>query len=528
MKLTKCSNNHFYDADKSPCCPQCGEYPGAKMKSNQEKPAAAAGEKFVCRDCGMEARPGTKFCVHCGGSVKMVQPKPVAPAAAPAAAPAPAPAKPASAGKMVCATCGKEARPGAKFCIMCGGSLKKAEEKPAAPATDKLACVNCGKEARPGAKFCISCGGQIKPAAPAAAPAPVKPAPDPAKPVCSGCGKEARPGMKFCISCGSPILQPAPVQEDPTEFIFDDEILVGTGEPTVSEDAIPVIAEEARKEPVAVPVVVPAPVIEEVAPVIEEAVPVIEEAAPVVQEAAPVVREEVAPIVRSIPALAEQTCCPSCGLVMRPGSLFCNWCGEEVVFEDEEPVAPAPAPVSVPVEEEPAPVILQEPIPVVIPEPVVVPEPVVIPEAVEEPEPAVSDAEEPEYDEFEDEKTIAIYDPENMEPVVGWLVCVKGAYKGESFELKTRRNTIGRSLKMDIALAKELSVSRDRHAIITYEPIKRKFYIQCGEGSGLTYVNNEVLMTPREIVDYDLIRMGNCKLILRTLCNGEFSWNDGE
>ena len=81
---------------------------------------------------------------------------------------------------------------------------------------------------------------------------------------------------------------------------------------------------------------------------------------------------------------------------------------------------------------------------------------------------------------------------------------------------------------MDIALAKELSVSRDRHAIITYEPIKRKFYIQCGEGSGLTYVNNEVLMTPREIVDYDLIRMGNCKLILRTLCNGEFSWNDGE
>jgi len=471
MKLTKCSNNHFYDADKSPCCPQCGEYPGAKMKSNQEKPAAAAGEKFVCRDCGMEARPGTKFCVHCGGSVKMVQPKPVAPAAAPAAAPAPAPAKPASAGKMVCATCGKEARPGAKFCIMCGGSLKKAEEKPAAPATDKLACVNCGKEARPGAKF--------------------------------------------CISCGSPILQPAPVQEDPTEFIFDDEILVGTGEPTVSEDAIPVIAEEARKEPVAVPVVVPAPVIEEVAPVIEEA-------APVIEEAAPVVREEVAPIVRSIPALAEQTCCPSCGLVMRPGSLFCNWCGEEVVFEDEEPVAPAPAPVPVPVEEEPVPVILQESVPVVIPEPVVVPEP------VDEPEPAVSDAEEPEYDEFEDEKTIAIYDPENMEPVVGWLVCLKGAYKGESFELKTRRNTVGRSLKMDIALAKELSVSRDRHAIITYEPIKRKFYIQCGEGSGLTYVNNEVLMTPREIVDYDLIRMGNCKLILRTLCNSEFSWNDGE
>ena len=63
MKLTKCSNNHFYDADKSPCCPQCGEYPGAKMKSNQEKPAAAAAGfgGYVIGDYAFSSRLA-KYC----------------------------------------------------------------------------------------------------------------------------------------------------------------------------------------------------------------------------------------------------------------------------------------------------------------------------------------------------------------------------------------------------------------------------------------------------------------------------------
>lgn len=126
----------------------------------------------------------------------------------------------------------------------------------------------------------------------------------------------------------------------------------------------------------------------------------------------------------------------------------------------------------------------------------------------------------------EDTKTVAFYNFAESEPVVGWIVCVKGAYLGESFPLKAGRNLIGRSLKMDVALAKELSVSRDRHAIVIYEPKKRKFYLQPGEGSGLSYINDELLMLPAEMHDYDKLQFGEGEFIFRSLCGGNFTWDD--
>ena len=38
-----------------------------------------------------------------------------------------------------------------------------------------------------------------------------------------------------------------------------------------------------------------------------------------------------------------------------------------------------------------------------------------------------------------------------LEPVVGWLVCVKGNHFGEDFRLKVGRNFIGRAPTMDVA-----------------------------------------------------------------------------
>lgn len=125
---------------------------------------------------------------------------------------------------------------------------------------------------------------------------------------------------------------------------------------------------------------------------------------------------------------------------------------------------------------------------------------------------------------YEEARTVAFYDNE-AEPVVGWLVCVKGEYFGVSFPLKTGKNTIGRSSRMDIALTKEVSISRDRHAILTYEPRKRQYFIQPGEGNGLTYVNDDLLMMPQEIHDYDALQVGNAIFALRTLCGDKFTWD---
>ncbi len=124
-----------------------------------------------------------------------------------------------------------------------------------------------------------------------------------------------------------------------------------------------------------------------------------------------------------------------------------------------------------------------------------------------------------------DQKTVAYYNFSNsIEPVVGWIVCVKGEYKGESFNIQSGRNNIGRSQSMNIALAQEKSVSREKHAAITFEPHQKKFFIQAGESSGLTYVNDEFLMTFRELEDYDKITLGESEFIFLRLVSDKFSW----
>jgi hypothetical protein len=124
----------------------------------------------------------------------------------------------------------------------------------------------------------------------------------------------------------------------------------------------------------------------------------------------------------------------------------------------------------------------------------------------------------------DDGKTRAIYDfPE--EPVVGWLVCVKGEHKGEGFILRAGRNSIGRNLEMDVRVAKEGSVSRNKHAILTFEPKKQIFLVQPGEGSGLTYLNDELVLAPQEIKDYDRLTLGKAEFLLRSFANERFNWD---
>ena len=127
----------------------------------------------------------------------------------------------------------------------------------------------------------------------------------------------------------------------------------------------------------------------------------------------------------------------------------------------------------------------------------------------------------------EDMKSIAFYDlGGGQEPVVGWLVCVKGAYFGQGFNLKTGRNNVGRAGNMDIVLAQEPTVSRNRHAVITYEPSERQFFIQPGESSGLTYRNRAVVMQFEPMAAYDHIRLGNAEFIFVPCCGEQFSWED--
>ena len=110
-------------------------------------------------------------------------------------------------------------------------------------------------------------------------------------------------------------------------------------------------------------------------------------------------------------------------------------------------------------------------------------------------------------------------------PVVGWLVCTEGASYGKSFNLYAGQNFIGRSKEMDISLS-DPTVSRNRHAIIIYEPIHRQFYAQTGESHELFYVNGSVVLTSTPLKDHDVISIGSVTFMFVPFCDERFGWID--
>ena len=112
------------------------------------------------------------------------------------------------------------------------------------------------------------------------------------------------------------------------------------------------------------------------------------------------------------------------------------------------------------------------------------------------------------------------------EPVVGWLVCVKGKHFGEAFELYAGRNSIGRDSSNKVVIAGDNTVSASKHLWVTYEPKKREFYVQPGESSGLSYLNGDNIMTPQAINMYDKLEMGSGLYLLIPLCCDSFTWED--
>lgn len=117
-------------------------------------------------------------------------------------------------------------------------------------------------------------------------------------------------------------------------------------------------------------------------------------------------------------------------------------------------------------------------------------------------------------------------DAVSNEPVVGWLVCVKGSHFGEAFTIFAGRNSIGRGESNKINIAKDDAVSRSKHAWLTYEPKKRDFYIQPGEGTGLSYLNGDTVMESKKLQAKDMLEFGNGQYLLIPLCDGSFTWED--
>lgn len=130
--------------------------------------------------------------------------------------------------------------------------------------------------------------------------------------------------------------------------------------------------------------------------------------------------------------------------------------------------------------------------------------------------------------ENEDIKTIRFWHKEDtcIEPVVGWLVCVKGAEKGKCYTLKTGANRVGRLESVnDVVLARDEQVSRREHIVLTFEPKHCKFYLQPGAERSLAYLNGALLCDNVVLSERDRIELGGSTLVFVPLCGEGFDWN---
>lgn len=200
------------------------------------------------------------------------------------------------------------------------------------------------------------------------------------------------------------------------------------------------------------------------------------------------------------------------------------------LFGKKENAAPVPPVPPVP----PAPQQMQQPVPAapVMPEPAPQPAPEPAAPAVPEPEASAAGslasavAAVQKTNPASSGKTVAFYRFSGSEPVVGWLVSVKGCGKGEGYVLKAGQNFIGRSLAMDIVLKDDPAVSREHHAAVMFEPKQGTFYLMPGQSTGITYLNDAPLLAPTALSAYDKIGVGDTLLIFVPFCGEQFRWED--
>lgn len=128
----------------------------------------------------------------------------------------------------------------------------------------------------------------------------------------------------------------------------------------------------------------------------------------------------------------------------------------------------------------------------------------------------------------EDLPTMAKYgqDVQNVNPPVGYLICIQGPARGQDFRLHAQRNSIGRGNGMDVCIKGDLGISRENNAYLSYDPKNRQFHLIPGEGKSIVYVEDNELMAPCRLRGGEHIEIGDTVLLFVPVCGDDFDWND--
>ena len=113
------------------------------------------------------------------------------------------------------------------------------------------------------------------------------------------------------------------------------------------------------------------------------------------------------------------------------------------------------------------------------------------------------------------------------DPVVGWVVIVKGPGQGASISLGYGMNGVGRASTERICLDfGDEQITRTQHATITYDPRGRKYFVAHGGGKNLTYLGEDPVLVPVELKGGEEIVIGETTIRFVPFCGEDFDWRD--
>lgn len=111
-----------------------------------------------------------------------------------------------------------------------------------------------------------------------------------------------------------------------------------------------------------------------------------------------------------------------------------------------------------------------------------------------------------------------------IDPVVGWLVCIEGPEKGRDYRIRNEHNFIGRARNMHIVIESDPTISRERHADLSYDPKSTTFMLMTGISKSLVYLNGKVVLTPMELSHGDILELGESKFMFIPFCGETWQW----
>ncbi len=126
------------------------------------------------------------------------------------------------------------------------------------------------------------------------------------------------------------------------------------------------------------------------------------------------------------------------------------------------------------------------------------------------------------------ERTVAAQKLDPASPVkryvVGWLVGLDGASRGESYPLRMGRNVIGRDRRADIVVNDDQASSH--HADLVFRPEERRFILMDHNSTNGTHVNEVEIAPRRDLSGRDIVRIGGHRYLFLPLCQDGFFWDE--